>query len=470
MNIKFIINIFILHFLFLFHPFYYRFYMINKYIDFGNMDFLFNNTIKHYFKHSPLKEDSMNRVLVFLMCTGLICLHALSASAQMGGFGGMGGMGGPGSQQGKVITKVALYNASEYDNKKTSILIIHEKLKREIIEDIRSDIMSSYRSECKLAVNIDTTDIPAYLSSIIKSGEGASIWDEGVLEYIASVQLDASNLAKVLCIVSNDSTLMKQIKSNQKYADDALARMSQLKNSSYDESKQDDYNRAAVIFQATNFFKEGVLSGVFKEYEDAINSYSEAIELNPGFSEAFFQRASIYRNIPDNDKAIEDYSRAIRLDEKNPRYYTGRALCYYDMQNTGSAIKDLTRAIDLKPSDSELYSAYAARGSMYEMTDMDQKALQDYKQAILISPNAKELHIRMGRINRSLKNYEESIKDFCRVIELDSEHGEAYYERGLTYAYLGEKKKVLSDFKSAARLGNTEARKLLNSKNIKWNE
>jgi tetratricopeptide (TPR) repeat protein len=138
------------------------------------------------------------------------------------------------------------------------------------------------------------------------------------------------------------------------------------------------------------------------------------------------------------------------------------------MEQQDPAMKDFSHVIDLKPSDPVLFTAYAARGNIYERSKEDRKALQDYTKAIELNPKATDIYFRKGLLNRGLKNYEDSIKDFDRVIELEKDSSDAYFERGTTYAYLGDKKKVLSDFKEAARLGSKNARNFLKSKNISW--
>jgi len=408
----------------------------------------------------------MNRVLFFFMFIGFIILYSISASAQERGMGGPN----PALEGKKIINKIVRYEASEYDDKKSGEMIASERIKRASIEGIRDDIMSSYNKECPVKSTIDSRDFITLVSPSLKYGKGAANWDDGVLEYQEGKAFVLSDLAKILCYISNDETLIQYIKKNQKKADEALTKIGQLQNASYDNNKQSVYDRAVNIFQATNYFKQGILSGIFKYPEKAIGAYTDAIEIYPQFSEAFYQRALLYRNLSENQKAILDYDQAIKLDKNEANYYASRGACHYDINNLKLAMKDFDRVIKLNPSPSTLYTAYAVRGSIYERNGEDEKALQDYTQAIKINTKAVDLYFRKGLINRRLRNYKESVDDFCNVIDLNSDHADAYFERGTTYAYLKDKKNVLKDFKSAAKLGNAEAMEFLKSKNIKWDE
>lgn len=410
----------------------------------------------------------MNRVLVILICTAIISLNPVLTYAQRGGFGGFGGKPNPALAGKKIINKVTLYNSSKYDDKKSGQLIAHEKLKREILETISSEVMSSFKEQCPGRPAITPHDTITLMSSLLNSEEGNTDWDDGVLEYQLTTGISISDLARLLCYIASSELLVQQIKKNQEYADEALEKIFLMHYDPYSKNKQASYDRALDSFRATDFFKRGIFAGLIKDYDEAVDAFTDAIDLNPQFPVAFYQRASSYRGLSNNSKALEDYSQAIRLDPTEAIYYTSRALCYLDTGSLDAAVKDLSSVIDMNPSSSDLYAAYVLRGTVYERNKEDIKALQDYTRAIEINPGSVDIHFRMGLVNRRLKNYEESIEDFCRVIELDAANGDAYYERGTTYAYLKDKDNVLKDFKSAARCGNSEAKEFLKSKNIKW--
>ena len=368
----------------------------------------------------------------------------------------------------KIINKITLYNASKYDSKKSAQLIAHERIKREIIEALRMDILSSYSKECPVQSPVVSQDYAILVSSIMKTEEGASDWDDGVLEYQLALGISISDFAKILCVASHDSNLLMVIEKFRKRVDDPLAIIEQLQYGSYDESKQGAYDRAVNSIRAANYFKEGVLAGLYKDPETALDAYENALRFYPGFPEAFYQRAELYRSMSRNQEAITEYSQAIKYDNNEANYYISRGICYFDMGQPDPAMKDFDHVIDMKPSAPVLFAAYAARGNIYERNEEDQKALQDYTKATELNPKAADIYFRKGLLNRNLKNYEDAVKDFNMVIELEKNPSDAYYERGTTYAYLGDKQKVMDDYKSAARLGSNEARKVLNKHNIEW--
>jgi tetratricopeptide (TPR) repeat protein len=50
--------------------------------------------------------------------------------------------------------------------------------------------------------------------------------------------------------------------------------------------------------------------------ERAIADYSEAIRLNPNYTDAYLKRALLYKKIGKKDEAISDYNKLINLDSR----------------------------------------------------------------------------------------------------------------------------------------------------------
>ena len=63
-------------------------------------------------------------------------------------------------------------------------------------------------------------------------------------------------------------------------------------------------------------------------YEQAIQDYTQAIELDASFAEAFFNRGVSYYELGRYREAIADLTRAIDLNPKDDNYYSRRSLAY----------------------------------------------------------------------------------------------------------------------------------------------
>ena len=63
----------------------------------------------------------------------------------------------------------------------------------------------------------------------------------------------------------------------------------------------------------------------------------------------------------------------------------------------------------------------------------------------------------MGNIHLQMQEFHKAIDDYSNAIKYEENLAEAYYNRGLTLLYLGEKELASSDLSKAGELGIKEA-------------
>ncbi|XP_022774654.1 serine/threonine-protein phosphatase 5-like isoform X2 [Durio zibethinus] len=83
-------------------------------------------------------------------------------------------------------------------------------------------------------------------------------------------------------------------------------------------------------------------------------------------------------------QAIELYTQAIELNSKNAVYWANRAFAHTKLEEYGSAIQDATKAIEVDPKYSK---GYYRRGAAYLAMGKFKEALKDFQQVKKICPN-----------------------------------------------------------------------------------
>ena len=91
----------------------------------------------------------------------------------------------------------------------------------------------------------------------------------------------------------------------------------------------------------------------------AIEEYTRAILLKPGYHEAFFGRGWVHESRRRHDSAIRDFSKAIDIAPNFVEAYLGRAWAVEQTGKTAEALVELSRVIGLDPNHGE---AYFSRG------------------------------------------------------------------------------------------------------------
>ena len=64
------------------------------------------------------------------------------------------------------------------------------------------------------------------------------------------------------------------------------------------------------------------------QYDKAISDYTKAIEINPRFAEAYYNRGLAYGKKGQYDKAISDYTKAIEINPRFAEAYNNRGDAY----------------------------------------------------------------------------------------------------------------------------------------------
>ena len=89
-------------------------------------------------------------------------------------------------------------------------------------------------------------------------------------------------------------------------------------------------------------------------------------------------------------------------------------------------------------------------------------AVNYYNKAIELDPEHYEYYFNRGVAKANNKNFAEAVKDYDKCIELNPDYTEAYYSRGLSRINLNDYYDGCDDLKRAYDMGYTEAGKHIN--------
>lgn len=118
-----------------------------------------------------------------------------------------------------------------------------------------------------------------------------------------------------------------------------------------------------------------------------------------------------------------------------------RAIASYDEALTAPEIADFVEA-----------SIYSDRGLAKWRMGQIKEAIDDFNQAIQLSPENATVYNNRGNALMDLGHPDEAIKDFDRAITLSANYGAAYNNRGNARATMGQYKPAFGDFRKAVEL------------------
>ena len=151
--------------------------------------------------------------------------------------------------------------------------------------------------------------------------------------------------------------------------------------------------------------------------------------------------------------------------------YIARAFEFALVQDYSSALDDVTRAILM---DGELYFAYFCRANwryklleykraMGEATDKAdfELMMRDYDYVINHLKDFSFAYYNKANMLCIQQDFKAAISYYTQAIDIDNDFAEAYFNRGLTYIFIGENTKGIADLSKAGELGIYQAYNLI---------
>jgi len=162
------------------------------------------------------------------------------------------------------------------------------------------------------------------------------------------------------------------------------------------------------------------------KFSEAIQNCTKQFEINKDDKDILFLRAICKTELKDNYGAINDYNEIIEITKRNKdsnydlaTAYNNKAYCLLQLKNYTESLKEINIALNL---DKSKFYIWDTRGEIYY----------------------------------NMEQYENSIKDMTKAIELEK-NPNSFIIRGLSNLKLDNKSKACSDFSKAGELGESKA-------------
>ena len=224
--------------------------------------------------------------------------------------------------------------------------------------------------------------------------------------------------------------------------------------------------------EAEKYFELGDAKATSEDYEGAIAYFTKAIEINPNYAQAYWNRADAnlslgnYKStIFDCNKAfeyekykvvydyifilrgtakfyikdylgsIEDLEKSLELtksnnvlENKNEDKRNGLiGICYFKLKKHSNALVYLNKAIDFDPND--VYTLYYRGACKYELNDYV-GAIEDYTKAIELDPNDADTYFQRGASKYDSNDFDGAVLDFTKAISIEPNNFKYYKYRG----------------------------------------
>lgn len=136
-----------------------------------------------------------------------------------------------------------------------------------------------------------------------------------------------------------------------------------------------------------DFYARGVEKALEKDYQGAIADYTQAVQLNPNFAEAYLKRA----------------------------------IAHYKLRKDRDVLEDCRQALEINPNFAQ---AYYYQGRARYRSGYTSSAIEAYNQAIRLESDYPQAYYHRGIANNDLKERSEAVKDLQKAAELFRRQGD----------------------------------------------
>jgi len=173
---------------------------------------------------------------------------------------------------------------------------------------------------------------------------------------------------------------------------------------------------------AKKFYKTGEDFIESENFEDAIDQFSKAVDLDPDFEDAYLERAKAHEKLGNLKAAAADYDRLTAIEPKEENYYFNLGRLYHIQEMYDESIPPLSMALEI---DRKYHAAVQYRSKSYIKLDSFAMAIQDCNLAIDLEKKEAMNYFTRGVAYDSLNNYAKAELDFMSAIEYGMKGQEA---------------------------------------------
>lgn len=198
------------------------------------------------------------------------------------------------------------------------------------------------------------------------------------------------------------------------------------------------------------FSNLGLVQRRLGRYEEAVDSYSYALNIAPLAVPILLNRAALYLELGMQQKAYVDYCQVMDVDKNNVEALSMRAYIYVTRRDFKAARMDYDRLLELDPQN---YSGRLGLATLEQKEGRHRQALDLLNKLIAENDADAALLVARAGVERDMTHEDLALIDLEQAIRLAPSSPDAYLLRG--DIYLAQKKKGLaeSDFKKAISLG-----------------
>lgn len=227
----------------------------------------------------------------------------------------------------------------------------------------------------------------------------------------------------------------------------------------------DDLNRKSVLpkkLRLTNS-EASLTETQIQEHFRSIGDLSQSMVNNPDNPELYFARGLEYMLVQDFASSASDFEKAIELNPKFTLAYFNLAVVYTKQFELRENIPDYDRKPD-QPDilslslDGTAVKSPSAAINPADMRTMEyEQIIRNYNKVIELNPEFVYAYFNRAGIRYRQNDFRAAVLDYNEALRRDPQFAVAYYNRALSRFQINDKDRALDDMRKAGEMGILEA-------------
>ncbi len=192
--------------------------------------------------------------------------------------------------------------------------------------------------------------------------------------------------------------------------------------------------------QSIKLFNEGVAEYKKGNADNALSLFTDCVNADPSYAEAYLNISVIQYNKKDYEKALHSSLKAYQYKKNEASILSQVGKSYYHSNQFDSSAYFLNESTEKGMNNEVVYFMLA--DSYYQTKDYS-KAKSNVDKAIAKNSNSFDYYLLRGNINFDLGDKENAIKDYEKAYSIDSKQNIIYANMANVYIYLNENEKAL---------------------------
>lgn len=136
------------------------------------------------------------------------------------------------------------------------------------------------------------------------------------------------------------------------------------------------------------------------KFNDAVNEYKNAVNIDKNFFPAYFNLGLAYMQVKKYDLAVEAFKKALAIQPKSPQAKLNLGIVYNEIGKYDAALKELKDAYEMNRGSTDIIYEI---GRTYEKLGKKEEALYQYQSALSFTPADKRVQQAIQRLTGQTK-------------------------------------------------------------------